>query len=640
MQLLSVAIRNFFTIGESEETIPLCVNDLVLVQGINKDYAGADSNGAGKSLIFESIVWALWGKTVRGYTGDEVVNRKTKRNCTVQLRIKDGSDVYVITRYQKSSESEKPNDLILSKEGGDEQVAHSKAATQSRIDALVGMDFDTLCAMMPGAKSIPASMTDANIKSLLEKILHTGDLPKALAITKEKLRDQKQQLQTLAVKEDLLTQEIEESVARAKEYNARDKSFEEEKAVKIAKLMERLSSLEVVAANYKVEISQCDDLIAGEEDVREELDRLSVKIKEYEAFEIEHDKLYQEDSQKYSSVIAVQKQEIARLRKELKKIENLEGTCAECHQEIDEKHQADLKQKFTKQVAAAQKKYDEAQQAQKLLSVDYNTRLAQIREVMDSSKAELKTQLKLVSDVDKAKDQRKQKQELLDNWQRDNDYIQDELRKLEASTSGFTDLKRKELDVVKVKKKEVKQLVGDKTQHEDEIAKLEFWEKAFSPTGIRSYVLKQVTPVLNERAKHYCKLLSDGEMKIEFSTTTQQKKKVVDKFQIRASFKHGAESWKGVSEGEKARANLVIALALGDLAAYRSHKKLRFRFLDEVFSHVDETGSDAIIRLLKDQREQYGTVFVVTHSPRIQSQFSKTITVTKEHAISTIEVDV
>ena len=68
--------------------------------------------------------------------------------------------------------------------------------------------------------------------------------------------------------------------------------------------------------------------------------------------------------------------------------------------------------------------------------------------------------------------------------------------------------------------------------------------------------------------------------------------------------------------------------------------KLRFRFLDEVFSHVDEAGSDAIVKLLKDQREQYGTVFVVTHSPRVQAQFKKSITVTKENALSTVEINV
>jgi len=150
-------------------------------------------------------------------------------------------------------------------------------------------------------------------------------------------------------------------------------------------------------------------------------------------------------------------------------------------------------------------------------------------------------------------------------------------------------------------------------------------------------MLKQVAPILNDRAAVYCKLLTDGEMTIVFQTEKELKNGTVkEDFNILVEQENGAGLYRGISGGEKARADLVISLVLGDLASFRANKQIPFRFMDEAFEKVDDTGLEAVVTLLEAQKENYETIFVVTHKNELKQHFKDTITVTKQKGISTI----
>ena len=151
-------------------------------------------------------------------------------------------------------------------------------------------------------------------------------------------------------------------------------------------------------------------------------------------------------------------------------------------------------------------------------------------------------------------------------------------------------------------------------------------------------MLEHVTPLLNHSAKKYADILTDGEMSVTFHTQQRQKSgKIVEKFNIVVEQLHGGESYAASSAGEKSRANLVVAFALGDLAALRAAKSVSFRFLDEPFESVDESGTDAIIALLNDQKDRFETVFVITHQDNFKQLFSNRMTVVKKHGMTSLE---
>ena len=66
-----ITLEGFLSIGKS--TVSLDNRGLVLVSGENHSLVdNAESNGSGKSSLFEGISWALTGSTIRGAT--DVVN--------------------------------------------------------------------------------------------------------------------------------------------------------------------------------------------------------------------------------------------------------------------------------------------------------------------------------------------------------------------------------------------------------------------------------------------------------------------------------------------------------------------------------------------------------------------------------------
>jgi DNA repair exonuclease SbcCD ATPase subunit len=95
MKINKVEINNFYSIKEAT----LKFDDfkgLVLVEGKNKDTGG--SNGAGKSAFIESVVWGLFGKTIRKSTEEALINIYSKKACAVRITINDN---VVIERGKK-----------------------------------------------------------------------------------------------------------------------------------------------------------------------------------------------------------------------------------------------------------------------------------------------------------------------------------------------------------------------------------------------------------------------------------------------------------------------------------------------------------------------------------------------------------
>ena len=73
-----LTIQNFMSI----RNIVLDLQDrgLVLIKGKNCDNPDLNNNGSGKSSMIEAIVYALYGRTLRGVRGDAIVHKKPKKN--------------------------------------------------------------------------------------------------------------------------------------------------------------------------------------------------------------------------------------------------------------------------------------------------------------------------------------------------------------------------------------------------------------------------------------------------------------------------------------------------------------------------------------------------------------------------------
>lgn len=125
----SIKIKNFLSIGEAE--VMFDEKGFTLVQGINNENPLSQSNGSGKSSIFDAIFWTLTGSTLRGTT--DVKNDKLEDDCKCSLEFTiDHDNKYLIERSQGSNYNYcevSENDIV---------VADQVRKSQDKISEILG----------------------------------------------------------------------------------------------------------------------------------------------------------------------------------------------------------------------------------------------------------------------------------------------------------------------------------------------------------------------------------------------------------------------------------------------------------------------------------------------------------------------
>jgi len=641
MKFLTLEIGHFGSI----ESIALNLDDqgLVLITGQNDDAPKADSNGAGKSLLLEAICWCFWGKTIRGLKNDEVVKEiagKPGKNCRVKVTFVEDDVTYVVERWRRHEIIEgidKPNDLRLYRNGDPNATGANMAETQKRIDNILGLNFDTFCVMMPGAGVRASEMTDAQVKDLLERLLRTELLGIAQKHTKGRLKEVQERLMVA----EAVLQQLNGFCAQAEqrlEHAQKDlDNYEDNKNIRIAQFQKQLDTLYEEMAGLEKTIG----LGEGLADKLENVNQLYVEtLSEVESLQERYDKDYHEFQKQTLIYRTYVDRDMLLKKQEYKKLDRFndlgaaqEGVveCPKCFQLVTAGHA----EKIVAEIAATIQELDER-------IADHikeeNAFVESTTKALNTLKGELheanhrkglhQSSMDVLVEVSKKVSAAKE--------------LKARLEKQEASLKALQDHTRAEVNPFEGVQERIVQEAAEKAQEaalrtqeieslKNQQAVYDYWLTGFSPGGIRSFMLEHVTPILNESAAHYSNLLTDGEMSVTFNTQKKLKNgKTVEKFNIVVDQTHGGSSYTASSTGERSRANLVIAFALGDLASMRANKSISFRFLDEPFESVDESGVDAILNLLNEHKKRFDSVFVITHQDHFKSLFTNRLNVVKK----------
>lgn len=130
MKLQYVKLKNFKSYPDAETEFDLGFDGIKLVVG---------ANGDGKTTFFDAIIWCLYGKNQDG--ADGIVNRKTKKNCKVEVGFKIGGNNYSIVRYRKHETN--GNKLLFFK--GTKNISQrTTGATQELIDGIIEIQYNTM----------------------------------------------------------------------------------------------------------------------------------------------------------------------------------------------------------------------------------------------------------------------------------------------------------------------------------------------------------------------------------------------------------------------------------------------------------------------------------------------------------------
>ncbi len=152
------------------------------------------------------------------------------------------------------------------------------------------------------------------------------------------------------------------------------------------------------------------------------------------------------------------------------------------------------------------------------------------------------------------------------------------------------------------------------TKYKNDMKILSFWVNAFGDTGIKSILLDEAIPILNEFALN----LSTKTQHIRVSFDSQKMLKSGDlrsKFEIRVDNTKNLSELAELSAGETRLANIIILLSLRHLLEEMSNTSINLLLLDEILDSLDEDNAMIAIDMIKELSKDY-CIMLITHTLR------------------------
>jgi len=610
-----IKAKNFLSYKDLDFEIP--ESGLFFVKG---------DNGAGKSGIFEALCFGLYGKTIRGDSGDAVVRngRKKGESCSVKINLSVDAVEIEITRKRF------PNSVELTI--NDEDVSlPTMVATQEKIDTVLGMTFDVFTNSVIFGQGLPfrfSQATDSERKKILDRILQFEWLhdarASALAVKQAIERTHIPEFETKLNVERAVGVTIDERIHSGQTELT---SVKDQLKAKIEKKKE----VDVLKASLVKTQQKLANILHGKETERAELQDAEVRRTEL------LDKLSDCNLKKMKTqnLIGFVFHEIQEFEAKKRAVEKLDGgECPTCLQMVGEKHIVSVGGKLDGQIQEKKVAYEEYSKVLK-------SRVKAVEE------AELQLTLKR-DEISILNARINEARVAGGRLEFEITEINEKLQSQEYGTDSIAYLEQR----IEVLQKNITKMAEDRSASNKLIAdtasklakankkieRYDFWVTGFGNTGIKSMVLKNVMPVLNESAKAYADFLTNGELSVVFKAETEAKTgNVIDKLDVVVEKKGAGGTYSLCSGGEKRRADIIVLLSMYDLISRRSFMKVNILIFDEVFEALDSVGIENTVSLL----EHFGVekaVYVIEHRDDMDSFFENVIKVTNSSGGSKISI--
>lgn len=614
MRIKTLRAENFLSFGEAE--FNFLDAGLVLVEGENCDDPSAKSNGSGKSAMIDALVWCLFGKTLRGYENDEVVNRRVGDDCLVEVEIEnDFGGAFTITRARRHGKLK--NALRVKASSGElgDMSGPSNTETQAIVERLLGCTMQTfLSSVVFGQDSAYrfSSLTDKEQKEILDEVLGVERFSVACDAARLRYANVSRVVGDTKLAMDQAEDSAEKARIEAAEMIDKDESFETERKFKLSVEREKIKK-----ANdwlKKLEPGAYDKLKASADKAAKIYASLEDAVSR--AAKVANDAVM---------VQVVADTKVDDLQGQVADHGDRVGACRTCGQKTDaRKHAsvlADLKDKLNAARKAMEKVDAEVAAADKQL-------VAAKRALSDAKVVATDAQKEVNENAAQAAEEKL--------WRRRVVEVSERVAELEKETNPYYALARKAESRRNYHESECRVLSARLVEEEAKLKVAEFWIKAFGAKGLRSLLLDSSLPILNEKASSVSQIVTGGAITIEFNATSDLKSgKTVDKFEVKVDNKHGAGSYLGNSAGERAKVDLCVGLALQQLVASRASASFNLCFFDEIFDHLDSAAHERVVEVLSEIDKE--SVYVVSHNDDLKSWFPSTLLVRKKNGFSTVE---
>lgn len=600
MQIGEVTYHNF---GPFQDiTHDFSLPGLTVIEGRIEGKKGCDSNGSGKSFLFDGPAWALFGRCIRAdYKGDDIVRLGSKGGAYVVVEFTGPLNMRV-ERYRKHSKYKNKVRLIVN---GKDLSRGTNAQTDEAIVTAIGMDYDVFANSVAfGARDDVKSFftaPDSERKRIIESMLGLDVYAFAEKEARRRLREATDELSAWEASEEKAQTAVDELTEAVSELRGTEDPEEiafqancrkavvarlGRKATRLAKLIKKVTTA-----------------------VQLQLDKMEAATTKYEAAQAEYDKAHKilktrkQDADLGRSKLAG---EVSVVKKRVAKFEALEDTCPTCEEPISEK-------KVEKITDVLNGEVEDLQRKDNLLQMELKGVLVDMEELVEPEEPEIPeeyTKLKARQD------------DLTDEKHALETKCASENARLEEAEKAQAELEEK-IGAIESRIAAARKMKATAHQSVEEtkelVDKLDFWVMGFGNGGLKSFLIEAELPEINKRATQYARrLLGEGAyVKLCATKTLKTKDTKKEEMTVEAQIPGCTESYRGASKGQKKRMDLSLLLAFRDLVASRATKPFRQLFADEIFDGLDRSGVESVAGLLRDISEAV-PVSLVTHDARLK----------------------
>lgn len=176
-----------------------------------------------------------------------------------------------------------------------------------------------------------------------------------------------------------------------------------------------------------------------------------------------------------------------------------------------------------------------------------------------------------------------------------------------------------------------------KLLQEDQEA-VSIWDRAFSH-DIRSLMLDDACPFLEDKTNAYLKDLGNPQIKVKFSTSKELKSgEKRNEFNISVASETGGETFDLLSGGEQQLCGFSVGLGLAALANTQVEGPSNILILDEPFMALSQRNSENIVNFLTEKlSKNKSTVLLISNEPTLKEMIPNRIHIVKDKGISRME---
>lgn len=679
---LKLNVHNFLSHDKSE--IDFNKFSVALILGAY-DNEMDQSNGAGKSALFEAIIWALFGKS-RHKKKDGIV-KKDRRHCKVEFTFDVDGGEYRITRRRDKIIGEA--DVVLEQldNGAYKNIScDTNTATDDKIASIINVNYEVFINSVYFKQndiSIFAEATPSKRKDILKSLLkmdvwddyqqRARDLAKTLSTKLEEKSKLTVNTEDLSANIKALAEEISNINEKLISYNSQYAKLNEAVIAKTSSMQmmvsslatgpEQLKKVQKEYSDYKKRVSQISAKLAENEtvirtntsglsDTQQKILLLNDKVKAKKDINL---------SEINSKLVSGRTKE--KIIKE--KIQHLEQDillgedCPICDKKLTKDDIKDINQKREKELVNLKNKHAEIQlklnraedkaKNMALLLEDGNKaeldrskleiKLSKMKTALEHAVAENK-QLNVELKKSQDKDFEKEIQDLKESFDKDEmDKLDSEIKNLTSKLSevrimcdklnidfGSKVRNKEELEKVKVEQSKIKEEIK---KINDDFSVYDKLKQYFGKDGIQAVIIENVIEELEMYSNDVLTKICNEPTAISIKTQKQNDNgSWAETFDIDITIGGRADDFETLSGGEQFRVSLALRLALSKILSKRMGGTLKLLMLDEVSSSLDDKG----LKMFIDAIKQIGNemkVLVITHDEKLKEQFDDVITVNK-----------